>query len=46
MTGGSGQQAVEGSSTAAAIEQGSPSVQQPAAAEREAQPADRPDQGA
>jgi hypothetical protein len=44
--GGSGQAAVEGSSPAAAIEQGSPSAGQPAAAEREAQPAERPDQQA
>jgi len=38
--------AVEGSQPAAAIEQGTPSVQQPAAEQREAQPAERPDQQA
>jgi hypothetical protein len=42
--GGSGQTAVEGGQQAAAIEQGAPPVGQPAAAEREAQPAERPDQ--
>ena len=44
--GGSGQQAVEGGATAGAIEQGAPSVAQPAAEQREAQPAERPDQQA
>jgi len=44
--GGSGPTAVEGSQPAAAIEQGAPPVGQPAAAEREAQPAERPDQQA
>ena len=40
---GSGQTAVEGSQPAAAIEQGAPPVGTPTAAEREAQPAERPD---
>jgi phage shock protein A len=44
--GGSGPTAVEGSQPAAAIEQGAPPVGQPAAAVREAQPAERPDQQA
>jgi phage shock protein A len=44
--GGSEPQAVEGSRAAGAIEQGVPPVQQPAATEREAQPAERPDQQA
>jgi hypothetical protein len=43
---GGGAPAVEGSQAAAAIEQGVPPVQQPAASEREAQPAERPDQQA
>ena len=43
--GGSGQTAVEGGQQAAAIEQGAPPVGQPTA-EREAQPAERPDQQA
>ena len=38
-----GPAAVEGSQAAAAIEQGAPSVQQPAAEQREAQPAERPE---
>jgi hypothetical protein len=42
--GGNEPQALEGSRAAGAIEQGMPPVQQPAAAEREAQPAERPDQ--
>jgi phage shock protein A len=46
MGGGSAPTAVEGSQPAAAIEQGAPPVGQPAAAEREAQPAERPDQQA
>jgi phage shock protein A len=41
-----GPAAVEGSQPAAAIEQGAPSLQQPAAEQREAQPAERPDQPA
>jgi hypothetical protein len=41
---GGGTPAVEGSQPAAAIEQGAPSVSQPAAEQREAQPAERPDQ--
>jgi phage shock protein A len=44
MGGGSEPQAVEGSRAAGAIEQGTPSVQQPGAEQREAQPAERPDQ--
>jgi hypothetical protein len=38
-----GPAAVEGSQPAAAIEQGVPPVQQPAAEQREAQPAERPE---
>jgi hypothetical protein len=41
--GGSEPQAVEGSRAAGAIEQGAP-VQTPTTSEREAQPAERPDQ--
>jgi hypothetical protein len=39
-----GSPAIEGNSAAAAIEQGVPPVQQPMAEQREAQPAERPDQ--
>jgi phage shock protein A len=46
MGGGSEPQAVEGSRAAGAIEQGAPPVQQPAAEQLEAQPAERPDQQA
>jgi hypothetical protein len=42
--GGSEPQAVEGSRAAGAIEQGAPPVEQPTVSEREAQPAERPDQ--
>jgi hypothetical protein len=44
--GGSEPEAVEGSRAAGAIEQGAPSVPQQAAEQREAQPAERPDQQA
>ena len=43
---GGGTPAVEGSQAAAAIEQGVPPVQQAATEQREAQPAERPDQQA
>jgi phage shock protein A len=46
MGGSAEPQAVEGSRAAGAIEQGVPPVQQPAAEQREAQPAERPDQQA
>jgi phage shock protein A len=42
----SGTTAVEGSPAAAAIEQGVPPVEQPVTEQREAQPAERPDQQA
>ena len=38
-----GPQAVEGSQSAGALEQGAPPVAQPAAEQREAQPAERPE---
>ena len=41
-----GTPAVEGSQPAAAIEQGAPPVQQPVTEQREAQPAERPEQQA
>jgi phage shock protein A len=43
---GGGTPAVEGNQAAAAIEQGAPPVQQPVTEQREAQPAERPDQQA
>jgi phage shock protein A len=46
MNAGPEPQAVEGSQAAGAIEQGTPSAQQPFTEQREAQPAERPDQPA